>query len=99
MERLAAEVAGLRAALKSRSPRGATSDESRRIGIADVRARLGVSNNTVAAWAARGKFPAPHYINGLRRWWLGEVEQWEREHVTTDSGVGDATRKRLANRR
>lgn len=39
--------------------------------------RLGVTPRTLARWIRAGDFPAPHYLNGRRAWWLAEVEVWE----------------------
>ncbi len=67
---------------------GTSSDA--RLGIAQLEARLGVSRRTIATWTRQGKLPRPHYIAGLRRWWLSEIEAWERENVT------DRSSKRVA---
>jgi predicted DNA-binding transcriptional regulator AlpA len=86
LERLAAEGAEVRAAPPASAPGRATPDKPRRIGIAELRVRLGVCTQTVANWTKAGRFPRPHYLNGMRRWWLAEVEAWEREHVTAEFG-------------
>ncbi len=53
-----------------------------RIGIAELRTRLGVSGRTVSRWVAARTFPAPHYLGpNVRRWFLADVEAWEREQM------------------
>ncbi|WP_242352404.1 AlpA family transcriptional regulator [Anaeromyxobacter sp. SG64] len=49
----------------------------RRLGIAEVEARLGVDRTTIWRWYRAGKFPAPHYLGERRSWFLGEIEAWE----------------------
>jgi predicted DNA-binding transcriptional regulator AlpA len=54
----------------------------RRIGIAELEARLCLHRNTIAEWYKSGRLPKPHYIGELRRWWLHEIEAWEAEHTS-----------------
>ena len=56
-------------------------EEVQRVGIAQLRARLGVSGRTVSRWCAAGSFPRWHYIGGRRKWFLAEVEEWEALHA------------------
>lgn len=56
-----------------------------RLGISQLQARLCVSRETIRNWVTEGKLPRPHYVAGLRRWWLHEVEAWEARNVTESS--------------
>lgn len=56
-----------------------------RLGIAQLQARLGVNRKTVGNWVRAGRLPRPHYVAGLRRWWLHEIEAWEAQNVTAQS--------------
>ncbi len=53
----------------------------RRIAIAELRARLGVNARTIGRWVKAEKFPAPHYLGTLRRWWLADILAWEAEQM------------------
>ncbi len=54
----------------------------RRIGIGDLRCRLGDPDPcTIWRWYRAGKFPAPHYLGSRRFWFLNEIEAWEREQM------------------
>lgn len=67
----------------------------RRIGIAELRQRLGRDGTTIWRWCRAGKFPVPHYIGERRAWWLHEVEAWEREQMARPAearrGAGNLT--------
>lgn len=78
-----AHVSRLNAATRREPARG----DARRLGISEVSARLGINGRTVDKWTDAGRFPAPHYIAGMRRWHLHEVEDWERAN-SSDKGPG-----------
>ncbi len=67
--------------------------EPKRIGIAALAARLGVSGRTISRWCAAGTFPPCHYVGLNRKWLVGEVERWEAEHT----GRPAALERRIAN--
>lgn len=50
-----------------------------RLTIQQLELRLGIHRRTFAKWYRKGTFPRPHYIRGLRRWWLDEIQAWEVE--------------------
>lgn len=45
--------------------------------ISQVRERYGTCGRTVARWVKTRGFPAPLYLNGRRRWRLGDLRAWE----------------------
>jgi predicted DNA-binding transcriptional regulator AlpA len=55
--------------------------EDRRLGIAELAARLGVSGRTIGRWCVAGSFPRPSYIGLRRKWLLSDVETWEVGHT------------------
>lgn len=57
--------------------RAAVITDPRRIAIAELCGRLAVNRRTIGKWVEAGRFPAPHYLMGERRWWLHEIEAWE----------------------
>jgi predicted DNA-binding transcriptional regulator AlpA len=48
-----------------------------RLDAAKVAARLDVSPRHLARLVQAGRFPAPHYVAGRKRWWLSEIQEWE----------------------
>lgn len=63
--------------------------------IIDLRSRYRRNDTTLWRWYTTGKpgycnFPAPHYLNGHRYWWLDEIEEWERAHTQTHEERGAA---------
>jgi predicted DNA-binding transcriptional regulator AlpA len=83
--RLAAALKRLREDLPPRRPSYSQpeprSTGPRRLGIAELEARLGVNRATVYRWYRAGTFPKPHYIGSRRAWWLHEVSAWEVDQV------------------
>lgn len=55
--------------------------EDVRLDTAQVLAHLHVTDMHLCRMVATG-FPAPHYFGERRRWWLGEILEWEASHVT-----------------
>ncbi len=55
--------------------------EITRLKISDVERRLAIHRQSIWRWVRDGKFPAPHYIGRDRRWFLHDIEEWEREHI------------------
>lgn len=49
-----------------------------RVGITDLVRRFGLAKTTITRWSKTGRFPAPHYLGELRRWYVHEIEAWER---------------------
>ena len=52
--------------------------EPRLLGIAQVTRRLGVEKTSIWRWTKAGKFPQPIYVSEHRKWWLHDIEAWER---------------------
>jgi predicted DNA-binding transcriptional regulator AlpA len=63
-----------------------------RLDIVALTKRLRVHKSTVSRWYKAGSFPPPHYLGDRRRWWLHEVEAWERENVSTEPANGGPKR-------
>lgn len=76
-------------------------DDVVRLGVAELERRMGVTRTTLWRWVKAGRFPAPHFVGEHRRWFLGDVEAWEREQMarTADArhgakNLGEAARPR-----
>ncbi len=54
--------------------------EDVRLDTRQVAARLGVTPRHVARIP---DLPRPHYLAGLKRWWLAEILEWEAASTTT----------------
>ena len=54
-----------------------------RLNISQLCERLAISKQSIWRWTETGDFPRPHYIGASRRWWLDEVEEWERQNTRT----------------
>lgn len=51
--------------------------DARRVGIAELERRLGLSRTTIARKRKVGLFPEGHFVGERRKWWLHEIERWE----------------------
>ena len=52
-----------------------------RLDARQVAARLGVTPRHLARIASLVR---PHYVNGLKRYWLSEIVAWEEAHTTSE---------------
>ncbi len=52
-----------------------------RLKVADVERRLAVHRQTLWRWVRDGEFPRPHYIGRERRWFLHDIQEWERQNI------------------
>jgi len=58
-------------------------DNRRRSGIRKVCARYDRTPATIWNWYKTGKFPTPHYVNGVRQWWDDELDEYDSKHAQT----------------
>lgn len=66
-----------------------------RLDAKKVAARLDVTPRHLARLVRRGAFPAPHYLRGLKRWWLSQIVAWEEGQTSTEAPA--ALRRGAAN--
>ncbi len=55
--------------------------DDRRVGIAELEKRIDVDRSTIAKWIRAGRFPPPHHIGRLRKWFASEIARWEMEQM------------------
>jgi predicted DNA-binding transcriptional regulator AlpA len=46
------------------------------VGISVAEQVTGLERTTIWRRCRAGRFPAPHYIGNLRKWYLDELERW-----------------------